>query len=71
MPETILPLNQLLLKNIGLHIIIENEVRLTPFGQITFNIKLTNEVADLTTINVVKQRRRRYDLTKNDSSTTI
>lgn len=40
--------------------IIENEVRQTPFGQITFNIELKNGVAIISTLNIVKNRRRKY-----------
>lgn len=59
-------LNQLLKKNIGLHMIVENEVRQTPFGQITFNIELKDGVARIETLNVVKSRRYKYQLDKED-----
>lgn len=54
-------LKQSLLKNLQLHLIVENEVRETPFGQITFNVELHDGVADVATINIVKNRRRKYD----------
>lgn len=42
----------------------ESEVGQTPFGQITFNVQLKDGVAMIETITVVKNRRRKYDLTK-------
>lgn len=54
-------LKQLLLKNTQLHTIVENEVRQTPFGTITFNVELRNGEADIGTLNIVKNRRRKYD----------
>lgn len=57
-------INELLKKNIPLHIIIENEVSKTPFGQITVNIELVNGVAKLETLNIVKSKRRKYDVEK-------
>jgi hypothetical protein len=70
MPENILLSNQLLLQklqsNIPLHIIIEREVQETPFGQITFNIQLLKGIAQLPTLNIVKNRRRKYQLTKEE-----
>lgn len=64
-------LNKLLEKNILLHTIVENEVRQTPFGQITFNVEVRDGVAIIPTINIVKNRRRKYNLTKDDSSDTV
>lgn len=58
-------LHKRLNRNLPLHIIVESEVRQTPFGTITVNVEVKNGVADLTTINVVKSRRRKYDLTKD------
>lgn len=55
-------------KNLPLHIVLETEVRQTPFGTITVNVEVRDGVADLTTINVVKSRRRKYDLTKDKNS---
>lgn len=57
-------INTILKRNLPLHMIIENEVRKTPFGQITVNIKLENGVAKLETLNIVKSRRRKYDVEK-------
>lgn len=59
-------LNTLLKKNLGLHMIVENEVRLTPFGLITFNVELKDGVAKLETINIAKQRRYKYTIDKKD-----
>lgn len=61
-------LNQLLKKNLALHMIVENEVRLTPFGQITFNIELKDGIAKIETINIVKSRRYKYQLKEDDKS---
>lgn len=60
-------LHKLLLRNLPLHIIIENEVRITPFGQITVNIVLKDGVAVLGSLNIVKSRRRRYRFDKTEN----
>ena len=57
-----------LANNLPMHIIIENEVRLMPFGQMTFNVMLKDGVANIDTLNIVKNRRRRYGV---DSNATI
>lgn len=44
----------------SLHLVVENEVRQTPFGQITFNVEIVNGVAQIKSLNVVKNRRRKY-----------
>ena len=54
-------LKHLLSKNSPLHLIIENEVRQTPFGQITVNVEIINGVAQVEKLNIVKTRRRKYD----------
>ena len=59
-------LQKLLLKNLPLHIIIENEARITPFGQITVNVVLKNGIAMIGTLNIIKSRRRRYKLDKTE-----
>jgi len=65
MPEkSTLALNELLTRNIPLHIIISNEVRQTPYGTITFNVMVKDGVAMVDTLNIVKNRRRRYQLDK-------
>ena len=51
-------------KNLLLHILLENEVNETPYGQITFNVNIVNGIADIATLNVVKNKRKRYKLTK-------
>lgn len=53
-------LRKLLSKNLPLHIIVENEVNQTPFGQITFNVEIRDGKAIIETLNIVKNRRRRY-----------
>jgi len=57
-------LQKLLSANLPLHAIIENEVRLTPFGQITFTLMVKDGVAQIETLNIIKSRRRRYGLDK-------
>jgi len=57
-------LNQSLSKNLLFHALIENEVNETLYGTITFNVEVIGGVVKLSTINVVKNRRKRYKLTK-------
>lgn len=57
-------LRELLKKNIPLHLILASEISQTPFGQITVNVTLVNGVAQIETINVVKNRRRKYQAAK-------
>lgn len=54
------PLAQLLAKNLLFHVIMEREVETTPFGQITFNFEVKDGVVVIKTLNIVKNRRRRY-----------
>jgi hypothetical protein len=56
-----LALNQLLSKNIPLHAIVAHEVNQTPYGTITFNVVLQSGVARLETLNIVKNKRKRYN----------
>jgi len=53
-------LYQLLERNLILHIVIEREVESMPFGQITFNFVVKDGVVDLTTLNIVRNKRLRY-----------
>ena len=50
-------------KNLPFHILIEKEVEETPYGQITFNVEIVNGVVQLDTLNIVKNKRKRYKLT--------
>jgi len=52
----------LLSNNLPLHIILENEVRQTQYGQITFNVILKDSKAHIETLNVVKNKRIRYKM---------
>jgi len=61
-------LNQLLSKNIPLHMIIAHEVKQTPYGTITFNVVLQSGVARLETLNIVKNKRTRYNNTVKNNS---
>lgn len=60
-------LKHLLSKNSALHLIVENEVRQTPFGQITFNVEIVNGIAQVEKLNIVKTKRRKY---KGDGTDT-
>ena len=51
-------------KNKALHIIIENEIKATPYGTLSVNVMVKNGVADLSTMNIVHNRRKRYQLDK-------
>ena len=55
-------LQKLLEPNLAFHALIENEVRQTPFGQLTFNVIIKDGVAQIGTLNLVKSRRRKYNL---------
>lgn len=59
-------LKRSLSKNSALHLIVENEVRQSPFGQITFNVEIVNGVAQVDKLNIVKNRRRKYDGRKEE-----
>jgi len=63
MPDkSISELNELLSPNIPLHIIIENEVNQTPYGTITFTMQLKDGQVIVDTLNIVKNRRLRYNV---------
>ena len=53
-------LAQLLSKNLAFHALVENEVAETPYGQITFNLVIKNGVVDMSSLNIVRNRRLRY-----------
>ena len=53
-------LKELLHRNFLLHLIIENEVKLLKYGTITINVELKNGQADITTINIVANKRIKY-----------
>ena len=59
-------LQKLLQHNLPFHLLIENEVRQTPFGQLTFNVMLKDGIVQIETINLVRSRRRKYKLTGDD-----
>lgn len=61
MPDLNKALGELIKNNIAFHTIIENEVRLTPYGQITVNVEVIEGKAVLKSMNLVKNRRYRYD----------
>ena len=54
------PLIQLLSKNWLFHVLLEQEVADMPFGQITFNFEVKDGTVVFNSLNVVKNRRRRY-----------
>ena len=55
-----------IINNLPFHSIIEREVEKTPFGTLTVNVILKNGVCDLKTLNIVKNRRKKYQFDKND-----
>ena len=59
-----LALRELLKKNLPLHLILQTETSQTPFGQITVNVEIKDGVAQLDTINIVKNRRKKYQMSK-------
>jgi hypothetical protein len=59
-------LKKIIEKNFLFHAIVENEVRSVPFGQITFSVMLQDGVAQIGTLTVIKTKRKRYRLTKED-----
>ena len=65
MEPNILALQKLLERNLPFHIVIENEVRQTPFGQLTFNVILKDGIVQIETLNLVKSRRRKYNINPN------
>ena len=70
MPESILDLQKLLSRNLAFHAVISQEVKETPYGQITFNIVLKNGEAQLSTLNIVSNKRTKY-LTNSETSDSI
>lgn len=55
--------------NVSFHIILENEVSLTPYGSITVNVEVKGGKALVGTMNIVKMNRVRYfHGEKNNSS---
>lgn len=61
MPDLDKALNELIKKNIAFHTIVENEVRLTPYGSITVNVQIIDGKVVLSTMNIVKNKRYRYE----------
>ena len=59
-PKPTEDLKQLLGRNFLLHLIIENEVKLLKYGTITINIELKDGIAQIETINIVKNKRIKY-----------
>ena len=53
-------LQKKLIKNLAFHAIVASEVNSTPYGQITVNVNLINGNAMLDTLNIVKNRRKKY-----------
>ena len=58
--QNTLVLQGLPLSNLSFHAIIEREIKESPFGQQTYNVAITNGLVQLETLNIVKQRRRKY-----------
>jgi len=53
-------LNKQLEKNINLHIVLENQIQQMEYGQMTLTVQLSNGTAQMTTLNLVKQKRKKY-----------
>lgn len=58
--HTNLDLRELLQKNLLFHAILNWEIQETPWGQITINVQLKDGIAQIDTINIVKNRRKKY-----------
>ena len=71
MEQHTVALQELLKNNLLFHILIENEVRQTPFGQLTFNVMLKDGVVQIETLNLVRSRRRKYKLTGDNENDTM
>ena len=63
--ESILSLRKLLLKNLLFHLILTQEVNQMPYGQITLNVQLKDGIVLVETINIVKNRRKKYKVVDN------
>lgn len=50
----------MLKKNLPFHAIVENEVKETPYGEITVTVEVLNGRAKIETVNIVKRKRLRY-----------
>jgi len=53
-------LRELLKNNLLFHAILNWEIKETPWGQITVNVQLKDGIAQIDTINIVKNRRKKY-----------
>ena len=49
-------------KNLAFHAIVTSEVNDTPYGQITVNVKIQGGTVVLDTLNIVKNKRKKYKL---------
>jgi hypothetical protein len=49
-------------KNLAFHAILASEINKTPYGQLTGNVKIENGVVILTTLNIVKNIRKKYSV---------
>ena len=47
-------------KNALLHLILSTEVKKMQYGQLTVNVMLKNGIADISTLNIVTNKRIRY-----------
>ena len=54
-------LKELLKNNLLFHAILNWEIQETPWGQITINVQLKDGIAQIDTINIVKNRRKKYE----------
>lgn len=49
-------------KNLAFHAIVTSEVNSTPYGQITVNVSIKNGQVALETLNIVKNKRKKYSV---------
>jgi hypothetical protein len=58
--HTIEQLHSALSKNIALHTILESEAIKMVYGQMSVNVVIKDGIADLSTLNIVVNKRNRY-----------
>jgi hypothetical protein len=59
---TDLELRKFLYKNLSFHAILTGEINSLPYGQITVNVQLKDSTVVLETLNIVKNRRKKYSV---------
>lgn len=49
-------------KNLMFHVLVEKIVQETQYGNVTFNIRLKDGVVDLQSLNIVRNKRIKYNI---------